>query len=399
MELDQLYTDKLYQFVQDHLQEDPALLLFKYHGSTDFDLKEAVQQVAARQKARTKLPLWTAHPKVIFPASLSLEQSSSELTALFKARFVQGHTLIDLTGGFGVDAYFLGKNFNEVTYIERQEKLAEIVAHNFNLLSNNSCKFQVLGTDSMEFLKQTDRMFDWLYIDPARRGSNNQKLYQLADCEPNVGLNWNLMKEKTNNILIKASPMLDIKAVLSEIPDVQQIWVVAVKNEVKEVLLIWENGVNETAVKISAFDLSAEKEQRFDFTFEEEESIEVKYAFPQEFLIEPNAAIMKAGGFKSFALRHGLNKLHPNSHLYTAPQIPEEIPGRIFKIIQEIKLDKKKLRQLFPWGKVNVMVRNHPLKAKDLKKKYGLKDGGSDFLIATTTMEGKARAFWCERVD
>lgn len=385
--------------MQDHLQEDPALLLFKYHGSTDFDLKEAVQQITARQKARTKLPSWTAHPKVIFPASLSLEQSSSELTALFKARLVQEHTLIDLTGGFGVDAYFLGKKFDEVTYIERHEKLAEIVAHNFNLLSNNSCKFQVLATDSMEFLKQTDRMFDWLYIDPARRGRNNQKLYRLADCEPEVVSNWNLMKEKTNNILIKTSPMLDIKAVLSEIPDVQQVLVVAVKNEVKEVLLIWENSGNETAVKISAFDLSAEKEQRFDFTFEEEESIEVKYAFPQEFLIEPNVAIMKAGGFKSFAFGYGLNKLHRNTHLYTALQISEEIPGRIFKIIQEIKLDKKKLKRLFPLGKVNVIVRNHPLKAKDLKKKYGLKDGGADFLIATTTMEGKARAFWCERVD
>ena len=106
---------------------------------------------------------------------------------------------------------------------------------------------------------------------------------------------------------------------------------------------------------------------------------------------------MKAGGFKTFALRYGLSKLHPNTHLYTSPQLPEEIPGRIFKIIQEIKLDRKELKRLFPSGKVNVIVRNHPLKAKDLKKKYELNDGGAEYLIATTTMDGKARVYWCGR--
>ncbi|MEX2592120.1 MAG: class I SAM-dependent methyltransferase [Anditalea sp.] len=397
--MDQLYTGKLYQFVQDHLQEDPALLLLKYHQTADFDLKEAVQQIASRQKAKTKLPTWTGHPEVVFPASLSLEQSSSEQAALFKARFAQGEKLIDLTGGFGVDTLIFGENFREVTYIEREKKLAEIVAHNFRLLSKDPQKYQVISTDSMEFLKQTDRCFDWLYIDPARRGGNNQKLFKLADCEPNVRAHWPLMKEKAQNIMIKASPMLDIKAVLSELPDIQQVLVVAVKNEVKEVLLIWKKQEKVEEVRLSAFDLKTDKEQRFDFTFEKEEGNEVTYALPQEFLIEPNAAIMKAGGFKSFALRYGLSKLHRNTHLYTALKFPEKIPGRIFKIIQEVKLDKKELKRLFPMGKVNVIVRNHPLKAEDLKKRYGLKDGSEDFLVATMTMEGKARVYWCGRGD
>jgi 16S rRNA G966 N2-methylase RsmD len=398
LDFDRLYSDSLFQFVQDHLNDDPALLLLKYQGSVGFDIKEAVQQIAARQKARTKLPVWTAHQKVIFPVSVSLEQSSSEQTALFKAKFVQGQSLIDLTGGFGVDAFFLGEKFRKVLYIERQKKLAEIVDHNFRLLSNDSRKFQVISTDSMEFLKQTHQYFDWLYIDPARRGSDNQKLFKLADCEPDVRAYWPHMKEKSQNIMIKASPMLDIKAVLSELPDVQQVLVVAVKNEVKEVLLMWGKNGDEAEVKISAFDLKNDRELGFDFTFEEEASSQVFYGFPQQYLVEPNAAIMKAGGFKSFALRHGLSKLHPNTQLYTSPQLPKEVPGKIFKIIQEIKLDRKELKRLFPLGKVNVVVRNHPLKAEDLKKKYGLNDGGEEYLVATTTMDGKARAYWCGRI-
>src|SRR5690606_31533871 len=288
LDFGRLYTDSLFQFVQDHRNDDPALLLLKYHGSVNFDIKEAVQQIAVRQKARTKLPAWTAHQKAIFPVSLSLEQSSSEQTALFKARFVQGESLIDLTGGFGVDAFFLGEKFRKVVYIERQKKLAEIVAHNFRLLSNDFQKFQVISTDSMEFLKQANQHFDWLYIDPARRGGNNQKLFKLADCEPDVRAYWPLMKEKAQNIMIKASPMLDIKAVLSELPDVQQVLVVAVKNEVKEVLLMWGKMGNEAEVKISAFDLKNDQQQRFDFTFEEEINSKLNYGFPQQYLMEPN---------------------------------------------------------------------------------------------------------------
>lgn len=384
--------------MQDHLQEDPAHLLLKYSPSHDLDLKEAVRQIAARQKARGKLPTWVNHPRVIFPASLSLEQSSSELTAKFKSRFLQGATLLDLTGGLGVDTLIMGKKFQEVLYIERNVQLSRIAAHNFSLLSQTSSKFQVKSTDSLEYLKNTDRIFDWLYADPDRRGLQNQKYFRLDDCEPNIPANWHLLKNKADNIMVKASPMLDVKAVIKALPDVRQVLVVAVKNEVKEVLLLWKKHDVGGTVKISAYDLGPEQEQRFDFTFEAEEESPVRYEMPSGYLLEPNAAILKAGAFKSFASHHGLAKLHPNTHLYTLPEIRGEIPGRVFRIFQEVKLDKKVLKQLFPSGMVNVLVRNHPLKAQNLKKKYGLKDGGKEFLIATTTKDGKARAFWCGRM-
>jgi 16S rRNA G966 N2-methylase RsmD len=399
LELELIYNDKLYQFVQDHLREDPALLLLKHHHSTELNVKEAVQQIAARQKAKSKLPTWTAHREVVFPSSLSLEQSSSEQTAGFKSRFVQGEKLVDLTGGFGVDTLILGENFREVTYIERQEKLAKIVAHNFLQLSENPQKYQVCPTDSMVFLEQSNTHFDWMYVDPARRGESNQKLFKLADCEPDVRAHWSLMQSKARNIMIKASPMLDIKSVLRELPDIKQVLVVAVKNELKEVLLLWEKGKRETEIKISAFDLGGKMEQRFDFTFEEEINSQASYGLPQEYLIEPNLAIMKSGAFNTFAHRFELMKLHPNTHLYTSKHIHEGVPGRIFQIIKEIKLDKKVLKQVFPSGKVNVIVRNHPLKAETIKGKYGLKDGGENFLVATRTVEGKARVYWCRKRD
>ena len=393
----QSYPKSLYQFVQDHLHEDPALLLLKHPKSLDFDVKIAARQIAARQKAKAKLPTFTAHPKVIFPGSLSVEQSSSEQAAEFKAKYVGGEILVDLTGGLGVDVFFMGRKFKEAIYVEKQEELVKIAAHNFMQLSEKKDTYKFIHSDSMDFLEKTNQHFDWLYIDPARRGAYDQKLYKLADCDPDVIEHWGLIKEKAKQVMIKASPMLDIKESLNELPDVRQVVVVAIKNEVKEVLLVWEKSDHKEKVKISAFDLNISQESGFDFTLEEEANNQVSYSLPQEHLIEPNAAILKAGAFKSFANRFGLSKLHPNTHLYTSSTVPGAIPGRIFSINREVKLDKKELRQLFPSGKVNVIVRNHALKADALKKKYGLKDGGRDFLIATRTMDEKSRVYWCRR--
>jgi 16S rRNA G966 N2-methylase RsmD len=394
---DQLYSDQFFQFVQDHLQEDPALLLLKQHGIDGVDLKEAVQQIAARQKAAGKLPEWVADPRVLFPASLSLEQSSSELTAKFKAKRISGATLIDLTGGLGVDTFYMGQRFEKVVYLERQEALAKIAAHNFSILNQSKAQYHVLAADSISYLKESGDTYDWLYVDPARRGANDSKLYKLSDCEPDILRNWELLTARADHIMVKASPMLDIKAALQEIPEIKEVTVVAVKNEVKEVLLVWHKGeLAETG--ITTVNLKEGGEERFVFTFTQEKYAEADYSLPQQYLIEPNAALLKAGGFKSFASAYGLAKIHPNTHLYTASDLPAKIPARVFEIVKEVKLDKKELKRMFPSGKVNVLVRNHPLKPDVLKKKYGLKDGGSDFLLAATTMDGKARAYWCRRV-
>ncbi|GAB4107662.1 SAM-dependent methyltransferase [Echinicola sediminis] len=398
MGFSKVYTPELFQFVQDHLQEDPAQLLLKHHQNTSLDIKEAVQQIAARQKAAGKLPMWVANQKVVFPASISLEQCSSELTAIFKRRFVKGECLVDLTGGFGVDTFYLGEQFQQVVYLERQEKLAEIVRFNFHHLSIQPDKYAFLSSESIGYLKNAQADFDWLYVDPARRGGYNQKLYKLADCEPDILGNWDLLTQKAKNIMVKASPMLDIKEAIRELPVLSSIHVVAVKNEVKEILLVWHKEGTEQGVKVSAWNLVGDHAVDFTFGFEGEEATDISYGLPEKYLVIPSAAILKAGAFKSFGKRSGLKKLHPNTHLYTADFLPENLQGRAFEILSEVKLDKKAIKKSFPGGKVNVLVRNHPLKPEVIKKKFRLKDGGEDFLIACTLMDGSAKAFHCRRI-
>lgn len=392
MELTQYHRADFQQFVQDHLTEDPALLLFRHQGKTDFDLKAAVQQISARQKATKKLPSWAVNSKLIFPASISLEQSSSEQTAEFKARNRSGQLMIDLTGGFGVDSYFLGANFERAIYCEQQEELAEIATHNLEVLAAG--KFETVVGDGLAFLAKSDQHFDLIYADPARRGKGNQKLYKLQDCEPDVVGAWEMMKSKSNSILLKVSPMLDISQALSELPDIQKVQVVSVKNEVKELLLHWDKNESNSGLRLEAIDLGA-KETYFSLDSSEEELATSRYGEVEKYLIEPLSGILKAGAFKTFGERFGLKKLDPNSHIYTSTEVQRDLPARVFEVIQEIQPKKAEIKKLFPSGKANVITRNYATTPEALKKKLGIKDGGDDFLIGTKTQSG-FKLFWCK---
>jgi 16S rRNA G966 N2-methylase RsmD len=394
MELSQYNRADFKQFVQDHLNEDPALLLFKYQGKTDFDLKAAVQQIAARQKAKKKLPSWTLNPDLIFPASISLEQSSSEETAKFKSNGRSGQLMIDLTGGFGVDSFHLSKSFEKAIYCEQQEELANIAFHNLETLAPD--KFQLVIGDGLEFLAKSEKYFDLIYADPARRGNSNQKLYKLEDCQPNVVAVWELMKSKADSILLKLSPMLDISQALEELPEIQKVKIVSVKNEVKELLLIWNKNGIENPIEIEAIDLGRDRSY-FSFSPNEEVNAQASFGEAERYLIEPYSGILKAGAFKTFGNRFGLKKLDANSHLYTTNEVNPDIPGRIFDILEEINPKKNELKKRFPTGKANVITRNYASGSDSFKKKFGLKDGGDDFLIGTKTASG-FKVFWCKLV-
>jgi hypothetical protein len=383
------------QFVQDHLTEDPAHLLLSHKSVSEIDLKAAAQQIAMRQKAAKKLPFWASYPSLIFPPTLSMEQCSSELTAQYKAKLVAGMTFIDLTGGFGVDTFYIGRHFKEVTYIERQEELVNLAQHNLaNLFGDQATKLKVVHQESVHYIRETQEKFDVLYIDPARRGAGNQKMYQLKDLEPDVTQYWDLFHQKASVLLIKASPMLDIHAALIALPEVKEVHVVGVKNEVKELLFLSTGAIE--PVKIIATELNGISEQQFSFTLEEELNATVNYSLPQKYLVLPYACILKAGAFKSFAVRYGFGKLHPHTHLYTCNVLSEQVPGRIFEVLEELKLDKKVLKERFPDGKVNVLTRNFPLKPDAIKKRYKLKDGGNEYLIACTLLDGRTSVFRCK---
>lgn len=391
MDLSQYHRADFQQFVQDHLTEDPALLLFRHQGKIDFDLKAAVQQITARQKATKKLTSWASNPNLIFPTSISLEQSSSEQTADFKARERSGKLMIDLTGGFGVDCYHIGKRFEKAIYCERQQELAAIAAYNLEML--DAGKFEIVKGDGLAFLAQTGKHFDLIYADPARRGKGNQKLYKLQDCEPDVVSAWEMMKSKADSILLKVSPMLDISQAISELLDIQKVQVISVKNDVKELLLHWGKSFSESHLTIEAIDLGG-SESSFSFEPGEEARINSTFGEVANYLIEPFSGILKAGAFKIFGERFGLKKLNPNSHLYTSAEVQTDIPARVFKVIQEVQPKKPEIKKLFPSGKVNVITRNYASGSEVLKKKLGVKDGGEDFLIATKTQSG-FKVFWC----
>lgn len=383
------------QFVQDHLKEDPAHLLLRQKAVPGIDLKIAAQQIAMRQKAAKKLPFWAGYPSIIFPPSLSMEQCSSELTAAYKSQLVQGKTFIDLTGGFAVDTFYIGKEFKEITYLERQQELVELARHNLSgLLKDQDIQLSVVHGESIQFIEKTQTKYDVLFVDPARRGSGNQKMYQLKDLEPDVSQNWDLFRHKAKAILIKASPMLDIQAALKELPEINEVHVVAVKNEVKELLFLYSG--KKHPLKVVATELGRNGTQQFSFTLEEEANAMVNYSLPQKFLVLPYSCILKAGAFKSFGKEFGLSKLHPHTHLYTGNEISGSINGRVFEVLEELKLDKKVLKKRFPDGKVNVLTRNFPSKPDQIKKRYKLKDGGDEYLIACTLMDGQTAVLRCK---
>ncbi len=395
MNISEYHSAEFRQFVQDHLEGDPALLLFKYQGKVGFDLKVAVQQIAARQKAAKKLPTWSKNLSLLFPASISVEQSSSEQTAAFKSIGRTGEWMIDLTGGFGVDCHYLSQGFEKGVYCEQQTELSEISTYNLSAL--NPGKFDFVAGDGLEFLRKATQHFDLIYADPARRGTGNQKLYKLQDCEPNVVDAWTLLRSKSDSILLKVSPMLDLTQAWSELPDIQKITVVSVRNEVKELLLHWDKA-NEGAPKmIAAVDLESGLPQ-FEFEPKAEGQAHSQFAEPGKYLIEPLVGILKAGVFNLFGASFGLKKLERNSHLYTSETFPTGIPGRIFEVLQEISPKKQEIKALFPSGKANVICRNYVTGAEELKKKLGLKDGGEDYLIGTQTATG-FKLYWCKRVQ
>jgi len=405
MNISDLHTAEFRKFVQDHLLEDPAFLLLKYQGKVDFDLKMAVQQIFARQRVAKKLPSWSSNSNILFPASLSLEQSSSEETARFKATGLSGIVMIDLTGGFGVDFFHLSQGFQKGIYCERQAELFQITRNNLEQfepskglgpLEGLDRKFEFFEGDGLDFLKKTDHQFDLIYADPARRGSGNQKLYKLQDCEPDVVNAWTLLRSKSNTILIKASPMLDISQTWKELPDIQNITVVSIKNEVKELLLFWERDKSGLSRQIKVVDLGSET-LKFSFDPKEEENAVATIGEAEKYLFEPLSGILKAGAFSLFGDRFGLKKLEKNSHLYTGNVVPERIPGRVFEVIREISPKKQEIKAMFPSGKVNVLCRNYSMGADELKKKLGLKDGGEDYFIGTRTQSG-FKVFWCRKV-
>lgn len=399
---------------------DLALQRSKYKHLTDEEWRWFLQQVEGRERTADKLSTFATIEDWWYPVRLSCEQCSSELTARYKAHIIgssnpPNHKCVDLTGGYGVDTFFLSELFEETDYVEQNAELCRIAEHNFALGRKSKVERQKLSiavhnTTAEDFLLSSpcgEAGWGLIFLDPARRDSHGGKVFRLGDCTPNV---VELMPDLVSHlapegrIMLKLSPMIDLTQAIKELqtphghPSREEIkWdihVVAVKNEVKEVLLLSHQKSDVRNQTITAIDLD-KKEQAFVFTREEEQTAQPQMVLGTcpngTWLYEPNAAILKGGAYKLVSERFGLQKLDVNTHLYVSDKFVEHFPGRVWKASLLPSLKEREIKQ------ANVIVRNYPLTAEQLKKKLHLRDGGTAYVIGCR-VNGKPVLFSAERV-
>ncbi|WP_281322008.1 THUMP-like domain-containing protein [Flavobacterium aestivum] len=352
-----------------------------------------LNQIAAKTKAKEKLPTWFSTSNIIYPSKISVEQTSSEKTAAYKASIVSGENLIDLTGGFGIDDYYFSKKIKKVVHCEINTELSGIVQHNFKQLNieNITCH----AGDSLEILNSLNLKWDWIYIDPSRRSDTKGKVFMLKDCLPNVPEYLDLYFTKSDAVLIKTAPILDITAGLSELKYVKAIHIVAIDNEVKE--LLWELNKGYVGnIKIKTISIAKDKTESFDFVLNEKQEIPT-YSLPLKYLYEPNSSIMKSGGFDEVGAFYRLNKLHKHSHLYTSNDLVS-FPGRIFKIENSFIYSKIEMKQFLENKKANVTTRNFPETVENIRKKWKIKEGGNVYCFFTTDENNNKIVLICSKL-
>lgn len=361
----------------------------------DLDKYFILRQINGWQKAKQKLQAWSMIEDLHYPPLISMEQCSSEATAKFKANLFKGQTLVDLTGGFGVDSYQFSKSFERVHYLEPYQPLFEVVEYNFKLLKAQNI-YLYLQTAEDFIQKQKDFEYSVCYIDPSRRDAG-KKVFLLADCQPNIIELSAKIFDFCPKIVVKTSPLLDIKQSIGELGNVAAVHVLALRNECKELLFVMEQGF-EGETRICAHNLLAETVQSFSFDFEEEAHCQIEYSYPLSYIYEPNAAIMKAGAFKSISKRFLLKKIASNSHLYTSNQLIEDFPGRKFKLEQQLPYQPKAFKKA-GIKKANLTTRNFKASVEQIRKKLKLKAGGENYIFATSLKDNSPKLLLCKKVN
>ncbi|MGG7035046.1 MAG: class I SAM-dependent methyltransferase [Flavobacterium sp.] len=388
-----LLQSEIQEFINKNIETDISKLAFVKNPFQEVDWIEILNQIAAKSKAKSKLPTWFSTENIIYPSKISVEQTSSEKTAQYKANLVSGESLIDLTGGFGVDDYYFSKKVKQVFHCEINSDLSQIVAHNFKQLqvANIHC----ISGDSYDTLQNLNQKIDWIYIDPSRRSEHKGKVFMLKDCLPNVPELLDFYFEYSSKILIKTAPILDISAGLSELKNVKTIHIVALENEVKELLWEIEKDFSGTT-NIKTVNISKENTFFFEFSMSECD-VHADLELPQQFLYEPNAAIMKSGCFDLIGKKFNLGKLHQHSHLYTSDK-QIEFPGRIFRIEQKLNYNKADMKAFLEGKKANITTRNFSDSVETIRKKWKIKDGGDVYCFFTTDLNNNKIVLLCSKV-
>lgn len=374
---DKLLNIKVQDYINVNLNTDLHALLLKKSPFPEVSMHEIVQQIKGKQVALKKFP-FLLKEGIVFPPQLNLEQSSSEKTAQYKSRLLKGKKFIDLTAGFGIDAYYLSENFNEITLVEQNPDLLGIVRNNWNILGK---KATFINEKLENFLEENNEIFDVIYMDPARRDNNKNKVFLLEDLSPDILAIQEKLLSSADKVVIKLSPLIDIKYLVSVVPSIFRIDIIAVKNDVKEIVIFLSNQ-KDNRIFCNCVNLESD-DPVFEFIFGDEENAVAEYGEPEKYIYIPNNTILKAGIFNLISQKTGLKKLHPNTHIYTSDSLMQDFPGRIFEMES---IDAKNIKKK---SQYNIISKNYPLKPEEIKKKYSIKDGGENYLIFTQSKKGK----------
>lgn len=395
-----LVNEKTWEFIRQHADDDVRKLALQGVKDAEVDLQMALQQIAGRQTARRKLPSWAAVDGIIYPPHLNMEQCSSEQTARYKGKIAGGgESMVDLTGGFGVDFYWISQGFRQRTYVEQNEQLCTISSHNFEVLGL-ACSVCCYDTATY---RTTMPHVDLIYMDPARRNEHGGRTYGIADCSPNVLELLPLLLEKADRLLVKLSPMLDWRKAVEDLKYVTEVHIVSVDNECKELLLLLDKERKEDLRVVCV-----NNDSHFEFFPTERNGLSLVEKRPftgreTAFLYEPNASIMKAGCFEAVEACYSVRQVAPNSHLFLSDVEIEDFPGRKFQILAISSMNKQDIKKYFSDSLVsmksaNISIRNFPMSVDQLRKKLKLNEGGDTYIFATTTASGEHKLLICRKI-
>jgi len=394
------------EFIKEHRDLDVRNLALQADKFPDIDMKYALMQIEGWQTARNKLPLYADTDGIIFPPSISMQQCSSQFTAEYKKELADRIcsdkiSFIDITGGFGVDFSFIAQSFSKNVFVEIQPNLCEIAQNNFNILNIQNTK--VVCMDGIEYLKQDTQHFSLIFADPARRDSYGRKMVAISDCQPDISEHLHFLLQHADNVIIKLSPMLDWHKAVGDLEKhVSEIHIVSVDNECKELLLVL---CQEKTEKIDIYCINNNDKTIFyageetandvnDVYLNNEGTKNIQDTYKCLYL--PNTSLTKSGMFEQLAYKTNTKILAKNSHIILSKERIKDFPGRILEIENVCSMNGKQLKKyLSGIDNANIMVRNFPLKAEQLKKKLKMKDGGDKYIIGTTDRLNNHILFIC----
>ena len=386
-----MINEQTWDFIRQHAADDVRKLALQGTKDGAVDLSMALQQIAGRQTALKKLPSWAAVERVLYPPHLNMEQCSSEQTARYKARLAgSGDMYVDLTGGLGVDFYWMSQGFKQRYYVEWNAELCELVEHNFRTLCY-SCS--VCCSDTATYLPTVPHA-DVVFLDPARRNEHGGRTYDIKDCTPNILELLPLLMEKADKVILKLSPMFDWRKAVDDLQYVREVHIVSVDNECKELLLVLEQ--TERPLRL----VCVNNNQIFEVSSHSSPlTSHPSPLTPEQFLYEPNASIMKAGCFAALMQQYPIRQVSANSHLFLSSVEIEDFPGRRFQICAISSTNKQSLKtSLAGIDRANISVRNFPLSVEQLRKKLRLKDGDDTYIFATTEADGAHSLYICRKI-